>query len=181
VLDFGVSVLLLGLLAPLMLILASLIKLVDGGPILSPQWRVGARGKLFQVYKFRTTVVDNYTLPNSSGIRQQKFPLSKTWLGRWLAHTHLDKLPMLLNVLRGEMSLVGPHPWAIYESVTLPMEYKRRLHILPGITGTWQTFSKGEKHDICLASQQDITILENWSLWQDFRILTGTILDVLFK
>lgn len=116
-LDRSVAALLLLLLSPVILGLVLLMRIYSPGPIFFREWHVGERGKLFQLWKFRT---DD--------------PLI-TRLEPWVRKYSLDKLPQLFNVLRGEMSLVGPRPWTMYDAVRISQEERQQLNVLPGITG----------------------------------------------
>ena len=175
------ALLLLLLLSPLLLAITGLIKLQGDGPIIARQWRVGERGRLFQVLNFRTVVSHGGPLPQA-GINAPATPPTLTRLGHLLKRTHLNKLPLLVNVLRGELSLVGPHPWAIYETLTLPTELQTRMHILPGITGTLQNFAHfplAHPRLVQRITLQDLHDLGQWSLLKDFRQLTATTLQML--
>ena len=176
------AMLLLAVLSPLMLVVAGLIKLQDGGPIIATQWRVGQRGRLFRVLNFRTVVSYNQKLMPQAGIKAPEAKPALTKLGKVLKTTHLDKLPLLVNVLRGELSLVGPHPWAIYETLLLPPEFRTRLHTVPGITGTLQNFANFPMANPKLMHRlalQDLHYLGQWSLWKDLKRLTTTTLQIL--
>ncbi len=177
--DFLGAGILLIFLSPLFVTITALIKLQDGGPVLSTHWRIGQRGRLFQALHFRITSVDDYTGPNSLGIRQSRHALPKTRLGLGLWRTHLNKLPLLLNVLRGDMSLVGPHAWAIHEVVDLPVELRTRFSLLPGITGTWWTFPPCEKPDFNQVVKQELKSIASWSLAQDMITLARTATAII--
>lgn len=170
--DRAVTLLLLALLSPLLLLIAGLIKLSDQGPLLAPEWRVGQRGHLFQLLKFRTTVIPDPS-PSSGPIE-----LGPTPVGRWLRLSHLDKLPLLLNVLRGDISLVGPHAWAIHETLALPPELRARMHTLPGITGSLLRLAHLPAANPKLAVLKELGELRQWSLWKDLKQLTVTTLQV---
>ena len=105
-----------------------------------------------------------------------------TRLGRWLRRTSLDELPQLLNVLRGEMSLVGPRPLQLRDSALLeqlePEAYARRLTVLPGLTGAWQVGGRSETDSLSML-QLDLDYIERWSLARDFHIIVRTIGTVL--
>jgi lipopolysaccharide/colanic/teichoic acid biosynthesis glycosyltransferase len=91
----------------------------------------------------------------------------------------LDELPQLINVLRGEMSLVGPRPWALYDAIRIKPELHQRLNALPGMTGAWQIEARSEQLDLDAVTEQDLQYLKNWSLWQDLKILLLTVPSVL--
>lgn len=178
--DRVVAATLLALLSPLMLLIGGLIKLQDGGPVLAAQWRVGERGRLFRVFKFRTVVVDEQGYDPNAGMQPPLFVSPLTVVGRGLKVSHLDKLPLLLNVLRGEMSLVGPHAWAIYETLLLPSTLRGRLHTLPGLTGTLQTFAHLPMANPKLRALalDDLKDLNQWSLWKDLKRLANAAVQV---
>jgi undecaprenyl-phosphate galactose phosphotransferase/putative colanic acid biosynthesis UDP-glucose lipid carrier transferase len=167
------------LLSALMLATALLIKLDSRGPILFTQWRSGFNGRLFRIFKFRSMTV----LEDGPVIRQATRNDSRcTRLGRWLRRTNIDELPQLFNVLRGEMSLVGPRPHAAAHD----NEYERRIaayafryHVKPGLTG-WAQFNgyRGETRTLDLMSKRvelDLWYIKNWSIWLDLKILFGTL------
>lgn len=171
--DFVVALSLVLLLAPLLLVVAGLVRFKLGAPVLFRQTRPGLHGQPFEMLKFRTMTdergPDEELLPDA-----QRLPR----FGQWLRSTSLDELPELLNVLRGEMSLVGPRPLLMdYLPRYSPHQF-RRHEVRPGITGwaqvngrnslTWQ-----EKFDL------DVWYVDNWSFWLDLRILRITALKVL--
>lgn len=178
----------LGLLfaAPVMAVIAIAIRWQDNGPIFYQAQRVGEHGRLFTMYKFRSMVVNadhlqtqvNQTDGTGNIIHKQKNDPRVTRLGRLLRRSSLDELPQLFNVLKGDMSLVGPRPelpWLVeqYES----WQY-RRLNMPQGITGWWQVNGRSNKL-MHLNTEQDIYYVENYSLWLDIQILWRTISVVL--
>lgn len=182
--DWSAALLLLGLLAPIMLLIAGLIWLQSPGPIFFSQWRVGERGRLFRLLKFRTMVVGAERLHHQvmgyqPGLHKCENDPRITPIGRWLRKFSLDELPQLINVLRGEMSLVGPRPWALFDALRLSPHVRHRLSGLPGITGTWQVLARSNLRDLDAATWIDLSYLSNWSIWQDFKILLMTIPKVL--
>jgi lipopolysaccharide/colanic/teichoic acid biosynthesis glycosyltransferase len=183
-LDWFVASLLLLILAPIMLLLALLIRLDSPGPILYKQWRVGRRGKLFRVLKFRSMIdgaeqLHHQVMGHQPGLHKLKADPRVTRLGRWMRKYSLDELPQLINVLRGEMSLVGPRPWAIYDAVRIPRKECSRLNALPGITGAWQISGRSKLFDLETVSYLDLEYLRNWTIQEDLRILLMTIPKVL--
>jgi lipopolysaccharide/colanic/teichoic acid biosynthesis glycosyltransferase len=102
-----------------------------------------------------------------------------TPIGRWMRKYSLDELPQLFNVLRGEMSLVGPRPWALYDAVRLSPAVRQRLNALPGITGIWQVTGRSHLRDLDAVNRVDLRYMGNWSLRQDFKILLLTVPKVL--
>jgi len=179
------------LLAPVMLAVALMIRLESPGPVLFRQLRRGYRGRLFWVLKFRTMVVDAEQKLKDLEKRNESaggvlFKLRDdprvTPLGRFLRRSSLDELPQLINVLRGEMSLVGPPPLQIRDSDKLesldPDGYLRRLTVMPGLTGPWQVGGRSDvDHERMV--KLDVQYVENWSLSRDLRIIIRTIWVVL--
>lgn len=167
--------------APLFAALALAIKLDDGGPVLFKQTRVGKDGRTFSVYKFRTMVPDAEERKADLASRnQQQWPLFKirrdprlTRLGGWLRRWSLDELPQLLNVLAGEMSLVGPRPALPEEAAMYRDHVRRRLAVKPGMTGLWQVNGRSDlSWDESV--RLDLRYVENWSLMLDLQILWQT-------
>lgn len=169
------------LLAPIFLLMALLIKLDSNGPVFYRQARVGENGRLFYMYKFRTmvpdadTLLDQVTEVNSQGQILFKRPGDPrvTRLGRLLRRGSLDETPQLLNVLKGEMSLVGPRPelpWLVekYE----PWQ-RKRFAVPQGMTGWWQVHGRSDK-PMHLHTEDDLYYVQNYSLWMDIYILLKT-------
>src|SRR6202035_3791284 len=159
-------------------LIAILIKLNSGGPALYAAPRAGRKGRAFRCYKFRTMVKDADELKNELRKRNQRegpcFKIKNdpriTWIGRFLRRYSLDELPQLTNVLRGEMSLVGPRPLQLRDSDRLlaldPTGYARRLQAMPGLTGAWQVGGRSEV-DCERMVQLDLEYIENWSMLRD--------------
>jgi exopolysaccharide biosynthesis polyprenyl glycosylphosphotransferase len=174
----------LGLLAvaPVMLAIALAIKLDSRGPVFFKQRRVGRHGQHFEVYKFRTMVPDAEALKDSLRDRNEaKDGLFKiaadpriTRVGRLLRKTSLDELPQLFNVIRGEMSLVGPRPLMVDEDQHVRGWYRRRLELMPGITGPWQILGPA-RVPLREMGAMDYLYVANWSLWGDVKILLRTV------
>jgi len=182
--DWLAAIVVLLLLMPLMVFLSLLVYFSSPGPIFFQQWRVGERGKLFRIYKFRTMVVDaeklhHQLMANQNGLHKLADDPRLTRLGAWMRKYSLDELPQLFNVLRGEMSLVGPRPWALYDAMRLNGEGKKRLNALPGITGAWQVQARSTLLDINAVNSLDLDYLHNWSLARDLMILLQTFPKVL--
>ncbi len=165
------------LLAPLALLVALLIKLDSAGPILFVQTRAGFNNRPFRIFKFRTL----YTLEDGPVVRQvSRDDVRLTRIGRFLRRTSIDELPQLVNVLRGEMSLVGPRPHAAahnsqYEQ--LIANYAFRHHVKPGLTGWAQVNGmRGETNVATMQSRVDFDLwyIDNWSLWLDLKIMART-------
>lgn len=188
-----ILVLLVGALAlPLMGMIAALIKLESRGPIYFAQSRIGRGGSRFSMWKFRTMRRDaeavlEQCLAADPALReewQQSRKLRKdprlTRIGRFLRRTSLDELPQFWNVLRGEMSLVGPRPLPDYHLLDFGEHFQRlRFRVLPGITGLWQI--NGRSDDIDRLEHYDTYYIRNWGPWLDLYILARTIRVVLFR
>jgi exopolysaccharide biosynthesis polyprenyl glycosylphosphotransferase len=180
------AVLLLG--APIWLLAALTIKLDSPGPVLFKQKRVGHRGRPFRVYKFRS--MRQHADHEKAALRQMneaEGPLFKikedprrTRIGKLLRKTSIDEIPQLLNVLKGDMSLVGPRPPLPGEVAQYEEWEKGRLEVLPGITGLWQVRGRSEL-DFDEMVLMDLYYIENWSLRLDLHILLKTIPAVLFS
>jgi exopolysaccharide biosynthesis polyprenyl glycosylphosphotransferase len=180
--DRCVAALALALLSPVMLGLAAMIRLHDRGPALFTQVRIGKDGRTFRIYKFRTMVVDAErrkidltSVNDSDGVL---FKLRRdprvTAIGSYLRRWSLDELPQLLNVVLGEMSLVGPRPALPDETEKYAYHVRRRLAVKPGLTGLWQVSGRSDlSWDESV--RLDIRYVENWSLALDVQILWKTL------
>jgi lipopolysaccharide/colanic/teichoic acid biosynthesis glycosyltransferase len=184
-LDFGLAAGGLVLTAPFWAVIALLIRRDSPGPVLFRTTRVGRAGRPFTMYKFRTMHVDaeaqlaSLADRNLGGPYMIKIPDDPrvTRLGRILRRTSLDELPQLLNVLRGEMSLVGPRPQAPNEVALYTPHQRRRLAVLPGITGLWQVTARhSPSFDEWV--RLDLAYIDGWSLGLDLRILVRTIGEI---
>ena len=175
------------LLGPLMALLALLIRLDSAGPIFYVAKRTGAKGRPFRCYKFRSMSSGADQLKETLLSRNQRegpiFKLSDdprvTRFGRFLRRYSLDELPQLWNVLRGEMSLVGPRPHPVEEVNRYELHHYRRLDMKPGMTGLWQVTARSSP-SFDLNMHLDLTYIENWNLALDMRILLSTV-RVLFS
>ena len=160
-------------------VISALIALDSPGPILFRQQRTGLNGRIFTIYKFRTMTVADPGVTVSHATRDDA---RVTRVGRFLRETSLDEIPQLLNVLRGEMALVGPRPHAVehdrYYAAVLP-NYDRRFAVRPGLTGLAQIQGlRGEVHDIgCMARRVDADVLyaKHWSFMGDMAIMLRTV------
>ena len=182
--DWLAAATILALLSPVLLVLALLIRFDSDGSIFYKQWRVGARGQLFQVYKFRTMYTNaerlhHLVMGKQDGLHKLEHDPRVTAVGRWLRKYSLDELPQLFYVLRGEMSLVGPRPWALYDAVRVPEQWQHRLNAVPGITGAWQVEMRSQLLDLDAVNRRDCQYLSSWSLWQDLSILLRTVPKVI--
>lgn len=182
--DFWAASLLLLLFSPIMLLLAGLIVLQDGGPVFFTQWRVGRRGKLFKILKFRSMQVDaeklhHLVMGNQTGLHKLKHDPRVTPLGRFMRKFSLDELPQLINVLLGQMSLVGPRPWALYDAVKITPDLRHRMNALPGITGAWQVTARSHDCDLTSVNRMDLDYLRGWTFRTDLKFLLLTVPKVI--
>ncbi len=186
-LDVVSSLVLLAVSGLIMLVSAALIRLESAGPVLFAQTRVGERGRPFTVLKFRSMRVGAEGEQAALAARNEASgPLFKirddprlTRIGRLLRRTSIDELPQLFNILRGEMSLVGPRPGLPSEVAQYETWQLQRLEVKPGLTGLWQVSGRSDLtfDEMCLL---DIYYIENWSLALDIQIILRTIPRVLF-
>jgi len=182
--DWLAALIILMLLSPAMLILSAIIALTSSGSIFFQQWRVGENGRLFRIIKFRTMITDadklhHLVMSGQTGLHKCEDDPRVTSVGRWMRKYSLDELPQLFNVLRGEMSLVGPRPWALYDALRISGDGKRRLNSLPGVTGAWQVSARSTMLDLDAVTECDLTYLRNWTIWSDLKILLMTVPKVL--
>jgi exopolysaccharide biosynthesis polyprenyl glycosylphosphotransferase len=184
VMDAVLTVAALVALWPLLALIAIAIKLDSRGPVLFGQERAGVGGKPFRMLKFRTmrngADADKLRLQhlNQSGdprLFKIKNDPRITWVGRFLRRTSLDELPQMVNVLRGEMSLVGPRPFFPTDLAGYEVHHFERLHVLPGITGLWQVSGRSDVVNFEEVIRLDRQYIENWSVLTDIRILLRTI------
>lgn len=170
--DFLVSLLALLLLSPLLLVIAVLVTIFHGWPVLFRQQRPGYRGRLFHIYKFRTMSnardKDGNLLPDAQRL---------TPLGRFLRSSSLDELPELFNILKGEMSFVGPRPLLTQYLERYSPEQARRHNVTPGLTGWAQINGRNaltweEKFKL------DVWYVDHWSFWLDLKIIFLTFVKV---
>ncbi|MDD3322981.1 MAG: sugar transferase [Paludibacter sp.] len=187
VFDLIFSIIILISLTPFLLIIALLIKLEDNGPVLYKQERIGLNGRRFVFFKFRSMIV------NAEAIQEQLMdknevdgPVFKiendpriTKIGKFLRKTSLDELPQFYNVLKGDMSVVGPRPPLLREVQQYDRSQLRRLSMKPGITCIWQVAGR---NTVSFEEwmRMDLVYIDNWSLWLDFKIALATVV-VIFK
>ena len=195
--DITVSLVAMVLLAPLFVAVAVLVKL-DGGPVFFRQTRVGRHGREFKMLKYRSMVVDAEARLGALLEKNEKaagvtFKMKDdpriTKVGRILRKSSLDELPQFLNVLRGEMSLVGPRPPVPREVALYSLADRRRLLVTPGITCLWQVgerqgrlFEIGDRNEIDFPEQVglDVRYIESQNFWRDLWILLKTVPAILF-
>ncbi|MDR1304184.1 MAG: sugar transferase [Verrucomicrobiales bacterium] len=171
-----------------MLLISVLIKLTDRGPVFFKQQRSGLHGRPFIMYKFRSMVANAEQLKSELDRHNEMTgPVFKvtndprvTPLGRFLRKTSLDELPQFINVLKGEMSLVGPRPLPVYETLAISENtQRRRLSVKPGITCLWQIQGRNEVKAFADWVNLDLQYIDHWSIWLDLKILCKTIPAVL--
>jgi lipopolysaccharide/colanic/teichoic acid biosynthesis glycosyltransferase len=173
-------------LLPLFGLISLIIKGASSGPIFYKSPRIGKNYEPFLMYKFRTMSVDadaqRDLLRAEANLDGQLFKLQDdpriTWVGRFLRASSLDELPQLLNVLKGDMSLVGPRPLPPDESAYFKSPYTIRFKVLPGITGAWQVGGRSNS-DFETLCRLEFNYLHTWSLLQDIHLLFATIPAVL--
>jgi exopolysaccharide biosynthesis polyprenyl glycosylphosphotransferase len=181
-LDLFFSTMVLVVFSPLMAVIAIAIKLDSRGPVLYYSERIGKKGRVFRCTKFRTMVRDAETrradvmhMNERDGVL---FKISNdprvTKLGHFLRKYSLDELPQFLNVIRGDMSVVGPRPPLASEVREYKLSHLRRLDVMPGVTGLWQVQGRQDPSFDSYISL-DVTYIENWSIWLDLKIIMRTI------
>jgi len=185
-LDVAVSMLILTLTAPVLLIAALAIRMTSPGSIVFKQERIGLNGRIFTLYKFRTMIEDAHERRGEvTHLNEMTGPVFKakddprvTAVGRWLRKFSLDEIPQLWNVLKGDMSLVGPRPPIPEEVASYHRWHRRRLSMKPGLTCLWQISGRNQV-DFDRWMQMDLQYIDNWSPSLDLKILLRTIPAVL--
>ncbi len=184
VMDLIGAFVLLILLSPLFLLIAIAIKLTSPGPVFFQQQRSGQNGAPFTLYKFRTMITNAEQFKHElEAMNEMSGPVFKvtndpriTRIGKWLRRYSFDELPQLFNVLRGEMSLVGPRPLPVDEVRRFSdLAHRRRLSVKPGLTCLWQISGRNQIVDFKEWVRLDLEYIDNWSLWLDLKILLRTI------
>jgi len=190
IIDYLLSILILPLFLIIISVLALLIKREDGGSVFFKQIRLGKNSKEFFCYKFRSMKVDSdelldeYLKNNPKEIKNyeiyHKYANDPriTYIGKFLRKTSLDELPQIFNILKGEMSLIGPRPYMINEKIKMGENVDIILAVKPGITGLWQVSGRNDT-DFLSRVDMDIWYVRNWSIWSDVVILIKTIQVVL--
>ncbi len=198
-LDVAVSVTILAALWPVLALIALIIRLDSRGPVIFKQPRVGKDGRIFEMWKFRTMVADTSDERHRSLVvplvraviasdPTAPFPIPPapppdsrvTQPGRWLRRTSMDELPQLVNVLRGDLSLVGPRPAVVYELAEFDDRLRQRLRVPQGMTGLWQV-SGHNIFDFRRMYELDLEYVQTWSLWLDLKILVKTPVALLVR
>jgi len=172
-----------------MLVVAVLIRLTSPGPAIFSQNRSGLHGRPFRMYKFRSMVTNaEQARAELEARNEMSGPVFKvnndprvTTFGHWLRRTSFDELPQLWNVLKGEMSLVGPRPLPLYETANFgDVSQRRRMSMRPGLTCLWQVRGRSKISDFNDWVRLDLEYIDRWSLWLDIEILLRTVPVVLF-
>jgi exopolysaccharide biosynthesis polyprenyl glycosylphosphotransferase len=185
--DFVGATITLVVLAPALALIALLVRLDSRGPAIYRQTRVGRAGRPFTMWKFRTMVDGADALkPGLRALNEADglFKIAEdprlTRVGRWLRRYSLDELPQLVNVLRGEMSLVGPRPLVADDDARITGLDRRRLYLTPGMTGRWQILGSA-RVPLSEMIKLDYLYVTGWSLWSDVKILLRTVPYVLAR
>jgi exopolysaccharide biosynthesis polyprenyl glycosylphosphotransferase len=187
--DIYFSFIMILLLSPLMLVISLIIKINSPGPVLFRQARVGLRGRQFYLYKFRTMVINAEALKKElETLNEMDGPVFKikgdpriTSIGKILRRTGLDELPQLFNVLKGEMSLIGPRPPLQSETLQYKSWQLRRLSVKPGITCSWQVIPDRNNVKFEHWMKLDLAYIDNWSPMLDFTLLLKTLRTVVYR
>jgi lipopolysaccharide/colanic/teichoic acid biosynthesis glycosyltransferase len=193
--DICTSIACLVVAVPIIGVAGALVRLTSPGPALFRQQRVGLNGELFTIYKLRTMSVDNddsehrahairlITDPTVCATDNGTFKLSDprvTTVGKFLRAVSIDELPQLVNVLKGDMSLVGPRPMLPFEHEHVATEHRERVAARPGMTGLWQVSGRSELSTVAMLDL-DIDYVDNWSMWNDIKILLRTPFSLLSR
>lgn len=181
-----VALILLIVCAPLFLLLYILVKTTSKGPFIFKQKRVGKNKKRFMIYKIRTMVEDAENLKSKiQNLNEADGPVFKihndpryTKVGKYISHTGLDELPQFINIIKGEMSFVGPRPLPVSEAKKVPKKYERRFSVIPGITSQWVVTGS---HTLTFDQwmKGDLEYIKKKSLWYDVRVAVQTIFLIL--
>ena len=185
IMDVVCSAAALAVLSPIFLAVAVAIKLEDKGPVIFTQNRTGKDGKVFRMYKFRSMYVDAEKRRSELLARNEADgPLFKiaddprvTKVGRFIRRTSIDELPQLVNILKGEMSIVGPRPLVTYEQNQCTEYQAQRLLVKPGLTCIWQVSGRSDPSFDELI-EMDLEYIRNQSLWLDIKLILKTVVVV---
>jgi lipopolysaccharide/colanic/teichoic acid biosynthesis glycosyltransferase len=181
-LDVAIAAVGLVVLSPVLLIVSAVMIIAEGRPVLFRQVRVGVHGRTFNIVKFRTMTRDAEAryedVVDMSDTRGAAFKMTDdpriTRIGRVLRRTSIDEIPQLWNVLRGEMSVVGPRPAPPREVAAYDVWHRRRLSMKPGITGLWQVEARFDE-EFDHRARLDLAYIDRWSIWLDIKIIARTI------
>ncbi|MCJ7615408.1 MAG: sugar transferase [Desulfobacterales bacterium] len=188
IVDYFFAIIVVIILFPLFLILSISIKISSKGPVLFKQERCGLNGRRFMIYKFRTMVTgaealrhDMEALNESDGpaFKIKNDPRIIPYVGTFLRRTSMDELPQIFNVLKGEMSMIGPRPPLSDEVKKYEIWQRRRLSMKPGLTCLWQITPERNVVSFKRWMEMDLEYIDNWSLWLDFKIFLGTAKVIL--
>jgi len=186
--DILVSFVLIFLLSPILILITVLIKLTSRGPAVFANERIGLHGEHFNCYKFRSMVANQAVkrddLKHAKGLENGILHKTKTdgritFIGKIIRKTSIDELPQLFNVLKGDMSIIGPRPLVPFMLKPFPEFSKIRCLVKPGITGLWQIRDREHNTSAEFMIKHDTEYIENYSLIQDLKILVGTPVAVL--
>lgn len=177
--DVIVAGLLIILFSPLLIIVSLLILFSSKGPVLYTNERIGYRGVHFRCFKFRSMVVHEQQMATDGVLYKVKNDSRVTWIGSIIRKTSIDELPQLFNVLRGEMSLVGPRPLVPFMMAGLPDFNEIRCLVRPGITGQWQIEDREHNTSADYMMKPDLTYISTYTLLSDLRIIIKTPIVVL--
>jgi exopolysaccharide biosynthesis polyprenyl glycosylphosphotransferase len=181
--DYYFSILMLLISSPILLLIALIIKLDSRGPVFFMQERIGLRGRKFRLYKFRTMVSNAeqllHKLQDYNEVDGPVFKIKKdprvTRVGRILRKTGIDEIPQLINIIKGEMSLIGPRPPVESEVVKYERWQLRRLSVKPGITCTWQATPNRHNINFERWMKMDLKYIDNWSFFEDIKLAFKTV------
>ncbi|NNC38839.1 MAG: sugar transferase [Hyphomonadaceae bacterium] len=188
--DITLAFILSLILAPLLLVICASIKLADGGPAIFKQKRIGRNGEVFRCWKFRTMIVNSDEVlnkvlaedPRAAAEWDEDHKLRNdprvTAMGCFLRKTSLDELPQLWNILKGEMSLVGPRPIVESEVKKYGRFFRAYISVSPGVTGLWQVSGRNDT-GYAERVRMDVEYVNNYSIWTDLKIIMMTVPAVL--
>lgn len=173
--DLVFSILTVILFSPILLIISILIKVTSKGPVLIKRKRIGQNQNLFYYYAFRTMRIDASEMIINEAKKITTDPRI-TSIGKFLRKYSLDEIPSFINIIKGDMSLVGPRPSLLLDLQHLTEQEKKRYNVKPGFTGYWQTYGREKNiQDLKKMAEYDIYYIENWTIWLDIKILLYTV------